>query len=131
MGAINGGQLEQNLTLTISKYKETGAGFWAVIEKSSQELIGRIGLPYLELEGEKFFEVAFRLRRASWGKGFATEAARGCIKFAFEKLNQDFVRSLIDPENVAAIQVAKRLGMHLEKTAPFHDKVVQVYRLQR
>ena len=131
MGAISGDQLEQNLALTIAKYKETGAGFWAAIEKNSQELVGRIGLPYLELDGEKFFEIAFRLRRKSWGKGYATEAARGCVDFAFKQLGQSFVRSLIDPENDAAVRVAMRLGMHFERTSLFHNKAVQVYRLQQ
>ena len=131
MGPICGEQLKQNLALCINKYKETGAGFWAVIEKASGELIGRIGLPYLEMEGEKFVEVAYRLRRKSWRKGYATEAAKGCVTFAFEALGQSFVRALIDPENASAIKVAMRLGMHFEKISFFHHKPVHVYRLQR
>ena len=131
MGVLRNDQLEQNLLLTIAKYQETGAGFWAVIDKESKELIGRIGLPYLELDGEKFYEVAFRVRKKSWGKGFGTEAALGCAAFAFEQLNQNFVRSIIHPENGAAIRVAERIGMAFEKEGIFHETKVLVFRLNR
>nr|MDQ5838656.1 GNAT family N-acetyltransferase [Acidobacteriota bacterium] len=47
---------------------------------------------------------------AFWGRGYATEAARASVEYAFTKLDQTRVISLIAPENAASIRVAERLG---------------------
>ena len=50
------------------------------------------------------------LRRSSWGRGYATEAARTALRFAFTEMQQSRVISLIHPANAASIRVAQRLG---------------------
>ena len=87
-------------------------GIWAVEEKSTSKLIGRIG--FIDAIGWPGFELGWTLSRESWGKGYATEGARRALEYAFSDLNRDHVISLIAPANVASIKVAERLGETVE-----------------
>jgi RimJ/RimL family protein N-acetyltransferase len=60
-------------------------------------------------------EVGYHLRRDHWGQGFATEAARACMDYAFRKLGAERVVSLIRAENTPSRRVAERNGMGIEK----------------
>ena len=51
-------------------------------------MIGRIG--FLNPEGWPEFEIGWTLRKSAWGKGFATEAARASLRYAFEDLDRLF-----------------------------------------
>lgn len=85
-----------------------GFGMWGVFEKATDRLAGRVG--FHQPEGWPDFELGWTLGRASWGKGYATEAAKACLDYAFEVMKRRRVISLIDPENVASIRVAERIG---------------------
>ena len=78
------------------------------------EFIGRAG-PW-QPEGWPDFEIGWTLRLESWGKGYATEAVRACIKHAFTALDRDHIISVIDPDNVRSIRVAERVGESLQGT---------------
>jgi len=65
-------------------------------------------------EGWPGMEIAWTLRQASWGRGFATEAARAALRYAFDVLKQKHIISLIHPENSPSIRVARRIGQRLE-----------------
>jgi len=98
----------RNMAMVIGHWRLRGYGFWAVEEKSSGELVGRVGC--WRPEGWPQLEVGWTLRRSFWGRGYATEAARASVEYAFEALGQTRVISLIAPENVNSIRVAERLG---------------------
>ena len=106
-----------------------GFGLWAIEEKVTGNFIGRIGL--LNPEGWPGVEIAWTLMRSRWGQGFATEGARAAIQYAFSNLELDHLVSLIDPDNIASIRVAERLGEQLEKTLEFRGKSVCVYGIRR
>jgi RimJ/RimL family protein N-acetyltransferase len=100
-----------------------GYGIWAVEEKSTGNLVGRIG--FLNPIGWPAFELGWTLGRDSWGKGYATEGARRALTYAFTDLGRDHVISLIAPANVASARVAERLGEKVEgKTELFGDEVL-------
>jgi RimJ/RimL family protein N-acetyltransferase len=71
------------------------------------------------------------LRRAYWGRGFATEAARAALNYAFSELQRPHVVSLIHPENMTSIRVAERLGERLEGRAQIFGIEVLVYGIHR
>ncbi len=98
----------RNMAMLIGHWHLRGYGFWAVEEKSGGELVGRVGC--WRPEGWPGFEVGWALRRRFWGRGYATEAARASVEYAFESLGQTRVLSLIAPDNVNSIRVAERLG---------------------
>jgi RimJ/RimL family protein N-acetyltransferase len=104
-----------------------GYGLWAVEEKDSHRLIGRVGCWYPE--GWPDFEVGWMLRRSAWGKGFALEAARASVQYAFDVLNRPHIVSLIAPENQRSISVAKRLGETLSGQSELLGRQVLIYSL--
>ena len=55
--------------------------------------------------------VAWRLSRAHWGKGYATEGARAALEFAFSQLDLAEVVAFTVPENLRSLAVMRCLGM--------------------
>jgi RimJ/RimL family protein N-acetyltransferase len=102
----------RNMAMMLGHWKLRGYGMWAVEERQSGEMIGRVGC--LKPEGWIDFEIGWSIRRAFWGQGFATEAGKKAIAYAFEELQQTHVISLIRPENIASQRVAEKLGEKLQ-----------------
>jgi RimJ/RimL family protein N-acetyltransferase len=90
-----------------------GFGPWAVEIPNVTEFAGFIGLavPSFEVPFAPTVEVAWRLARAYWGKGYATEGAKATIDFAFSHLKLPQVVAFTVPQNLRSIAVMKRLGM--------------------
>jgi RimJ/RimL family protein N-acetyltransferase len=119
----------RNLAMMVGHWSLRGYGLWAVEERSSGVLVGRIGC--WNPEGWPGFEVGWMLRRALWGRGYATEGARAALQYAFTGLGQPQVISLIHPENAASIRVAGRLGERLLDSAEVMGRPALVYRITR
>ena len=66
-------------------YSRDGLGQWAVLRKSDGLCVGECGICVQEVEGEREFEISYRLRRDCWGLGLATEAARACRDYGFKR----------------------------------------------
>ncbi len=98
-----------------ARYAESGLGLWAMLLKSSGELIGDCGCVMQEVDGRNEIEVGYHVRRDLWGSGYATEAARACMDYAFARLGATRVISMVRPENVASRRVAEKNGMFSEK----------------
>ena len=98
----------RHMAMIVGHWHLRGFGFWGVFERDTNRLVGRVG--FHQPEGWPAFELGWTLGRASWGKGYATEAARRCLDYAFNEMGRDHVISLIDPANVGSIRVAERLG---------------------
>jgi RimJ/RimL family protein N-acetyltransferase len=106
-----------------------GYGPWAVEEKATGRFVGRVG--FLNPEGWPAFELGWTLSRKFWGRGYATEAARRALAYAFDELDKDHVISLIDPKNTNSIKVAKRLGEHVEGKTDLLGREVLIYGIDR
>jgi RimJ/RimL family protein N-acetyltransferase len=87
-----------------------GFSLWAVDERVSGEMIGIVGLAYVEDVGPDV-ELAYLLRRDSWGRGFASEAAGAALRIGLEELELRPVIGLAYEENVASIRVMEKIGM--------------------
>ena len=85
-----------------------GAGMFVVEEKSSGKFAGRVG-PWWP-PGWPGFEVGWGIAREFRGKGYAVEAARASIDWAFATYDIDRIVHCIDRENIASQGVARRLG---------------------
>ena len=119
----------RNMAMLLGHWHLRGYGFWAVEEKASGDLVGRVGC--WQPEGWPGLEVGWTLRRRSWGRGYATEAARASINYAFDELGQMRVISLIDPNNVNSIRVAERLGEKPEGEWEIAGTKVTIYAVGR
>lgn len=113
------------------RYARDGFGQWAIIRKSDGLCIGECGICVQEVEGKREHELSYRLRRDSWGQGFATEATRTCRDFGFNRIGLNRLISIIEVENRASIRIAEKMGMILEKKASFHRVAVLIYSVTR
>jgi RimJ/RimL family protein N-acetyltransferase len=102
----------RHMAYIVGHWQLRGYGHWAVEEKASGLMIGRLGLQ--NPEGWPGFEIGWALARECWGKGYATEGARTVLEHAFTEMKSEHVISLIHPENTASIRVAEKLGEKVE-----------------
>ena len=119
----------RNLAMMVGHWSLRSYGLWAAEERSSGILVGRIG--FWNPDGWPGFELGWMLRRSFWGRGFASEGAQTALQFAFTRLGQPDVLSLIHPENAASIRVAQRLGERLLGPTEVMGKPALVYRITR
>ena len=119
----------RQMAMIIGHWHLKGYGPWAVEEKLTGRLLGRIG--FFNPEGWPGFELGWVLSRESWGKGFATEGARRALDYAFSEMGRDQVISVIHPDNSTSIRVAQRIGEKLERSAEFFGHEVLIYGAER
>lgn len=133
LGIIKGGNpididyetiINKTLPRFISYYqKYEGYGFWAAIEKLSNQFIGWFQFrPALDsqfnvnsgLYNDNDIELGYRLRQTAWGKGYATEASRALILKGFCELGTQRVVSSAISANKASIRVMEKAGLKFE-----------------
>jgi RimJ/RimL family protein N-acetyltransferase/GNAT superfamily N-acetyltransferase len=98
----------ENLATHAGHWALRGYGNWAVQRRADDAFLGRVGL--WRPEGWPGLEIGWKLVRAAWGGGYATEAARAAIGWAWTALDVPELISLIRPENEASARLAARLG---------------------
>jgi RimJ/RimL family protein N-acetyltransferase len=100
---------------------EHGFSYWAVEIPGEAPFIGAIGLSWVSLAANSapVVEVAWRLVRQYWSKGYATEAARAAIDDGFGRLGLDEIVAFTVPMNQASQRVMQRLGMTRDPAEDF------------
>ncbi len=93
-----------------------GYGYWAAIEKSSEEFLGWFLFRPPEGAGPGEVELGYRLRRGAWGRGYATEGSRALIHKGFTELGVQRVVATTYQDNLASRRVMEKLGMTLVRT---------------
>jgi RimJ/RimL family protein N-acetyltransferase len=92
---------------------ERSWGFWAIELIDKKSFIGFVGLhePTYDLPVTPCVEIGWRLAKEYWGNGYATEAAKISIDFAFNKLNLHELYSFTSVSNNKSRAVMERLNM--------------------
>jgi RimJ/RimL family protein N-acetyltransferase len=110
-----------------------GWGLWALEERATGRFIGFTGLAPAEFEAPftPAVEIGWRLTRAAWGHGYATEAARAAAAFAFEHLHLAEIVSFTAEHNARSRAVMHRLGMRHDEAHDFDHPRVSDDRLRR
>jgi len=95
------------------QFELRGFGLWAVEVPGQVPFIGYVGLsvPRFAAVFTPCVEVGWRLARAHWGRGYATEAARASVAFGFDRVGLEEIVSFTVPANIRSIGVMERLGM--------------------
>ncbi len=93
----------------LRNYDEYGFGLWAVELKAEGRFIGDCGLTYQDVEGRMELEIGYHVLESERGKGYATEAARGCLDLGFTRTSCERICSIVRPENLASCTVAARI----------------------
>ena len=96
---------------------DRGWGFWAVEVPGQSSFIGYVGLhiPRAAMPFQPCVEVGWRLAKEHWGQGYATEAARASLDYAFNQLQLSEVVSFTTLKNVRSQAVMRKLGMSLDR----------------
>ena len=119
----------RQMAMILGHWRLRGYGLWAVEERATGRLIGRIG--HFNPEGWPGFELGWVLGKPYWGRGYATEGARRALEYAFTDMERDHVISLIYPDNAASIRLAERIGETLEGRTQLFGHEALVYGIQR
>jgi len=96
-----------------AQFVERGWSNWAAARRDSGDFIGFVGLsvPRRALRFSPCVEIGWRLARAHWGLGFATEAALGALRVGFEQLSLPEIVSFTALGNRRSRAVMERIGM--------------------
>lgn len=103
-------------------YRVYGFGLWGVVLKSEDRLIGRCGILQQEVDGRRRPEISYLIDRDHWGRGLATEAAKGVLDIAHSRFGIDKMIAVIATGNGGSTRVAEKCGFQFEKRlAMFKD----------
>lgn len=116
----------------LDRYKADDYGMLAVSEKSSGKIVGQVGiLPRYDVSDFTEYEIGYSLKPNYWGMGYGTEMAIQMKEFGFENNVSNRFISMINKENEASIQVAKKNGMKLLFEIVYYEMEMFVYGLER
>lgn len=112
-------------------FERHGYGLWAVEVQGGAPFIGFTGLQVTPFR-EEWIEIGWRLARAHWGRGYATEAARAALAFAFDALGLAEVVSMTVPANARSRSVMEKLGLRRDPADDFdHPRIPEGSPLRR
>ena len=121
MRYINGGvrtreQTAASLAAYAEEWRTQGHGVWAVAETepATRRLLGMCG--FVDRA-----ELGYLFGRFAWGRGIATEAARDCLRFGFERLGYDTIGAGALKANAASLHILAKLGMRPTPNAHYDD----------
>jgi RimJ/RimL family protein N-acetyltransferase len=120
----------RRLDWLVAHERTHGFGLWAVEEHSSGEVVGDCGVVLVEGSGPEI-EIAYKLVRSRWGRGYATEAAAATLSHAFERLALAELVAFAFPENRASRAVLEKIGMRGEPDEERYGHRLARYRLTR
>jgi RimJ/RimL family protein N-acetyltransferase len=72
-----------------------------------------------------------RIPEGSDGHGFATEAAQAALLLAWDHVDTDHVISIIQPESLASVRVAEKIGERFERADTLNGASVHIYGIRR
>jgi RimJ/RimL family protein N-acetyltransferase len=119
----------RNAAIMAGHWLLCGVGMFVVEEKSSGKFAGRVG-PWSP-PGWPGFEIGWGIASEFRGKGYAVEAARASIDWAFTTFEIDQIIHCIDRENTASQGVARRLGAEIEREIDLFGKVADLWVTRR
>ena len=93
---------------SLRTFEECGYGLWLVFSRETAKLIGFAGLIDSSDESPNLI---YGIHPDSWGNGFATEAAKAVLDYAFETLGLACVKADVDEPNVTSVRILEKLGM--------------------
>lgn len=119
----------RHMALFLGSWVLLGYGMWALEERTSGRLVGRVG--YLHPPEWPSCELGWLLARDAWGRGYAFEAASAARDHGRRHLGLDDLISLIRPDNRRSIRLAERLGATLDGQIDFMGGATLQYRHPR
>ena len=113
------------------RYEADLGGMNALIEKSTGKLVGYAGLLVQYVDDTEELEIAYSLLPSYRNKGYATEAARKCMDYAFENNFTDSLVSIISVTNIPSANVASKNGMRIAKQTTYKENRVNIFQIEK
>ena len=105
-------------------------GAWHAFERSTDQLVGRIGSRVMVVEGTVEVELAWVVHPDHWGQGYAVELAAPARDLVYSR-GVNSVVALTQPFNTASLRVMEKLGMTYERDITHADLPHVLYRASR
>ncbi|MBN2068086.1 MAG: GNAT family N-acetyltransferase [Opitutales bacterium] len=128
---LNAAKVHQWIEWCQQSYERDGFGLWAVILKETGECIGDCGISMQEVDEGKVHEVGYHIKPQHSKRGYASEAARACMEYAFEKLKVEKVYSYMHHQNTPSRRVAEKNGMQFLREFTKNDMCCAIYGMER
>ena len=103
--------------------REIGYAMWAFDDMTTGTFIGQCGLrPAKSMDENAGSEIdlAYHFARASWNKGYATEATIAVLAHALGPIGLDSIMAVVVPENIGSWRVMEKVGMRYEGLADYY-----------
>lgn len=117
-------EIEAKHAKSMAWFAQNGFGFMMLVEKSSGELVGHAGMKRVDNENapnQGDYEVGWLIREDRWRMGYAYEAMRAVIEWAFTSIGAPHVVALTSERNVGSWRLMEKLGMQRRKDLDFSD----------
>jgi RimJ/RimL family protein N-acetyltransferase len=98
-----------------SRYAVEGHGYWLALDREAGEPVGQAGVMRAEVEGIVEPALGYIVHRPFWRRGYGAEAAAACRDHVFDTLGGSRVITLVRPENLPSLGVARKIGMTIER----------------
>ena len=129
-GRIDDAFIRRRFDRIVEEYR-MGLGHWAVIERDTRRLLGAVGLlSHPDWTATPYnVEVGWLIGRDHWGQGYATEAGKAAVRYAFDHVGVERLICIVDPRNRSSRRVAEKLGLRLAGETIWRDYDVVWYEL--
>jgi RimJ/RimL family protein N-acetyltransferase len=125
-GALSETEIQEWFDKQRDSYEDKKYGAWAAVLKTNVKFIGYCGLTRENVDGLEVLGLAYMYNQDFWHKGYAAEAAKPCISYAFEGLGFPEVFAVVRDTNIPSMNVAIRAGMVARKRIIKHYRGVDM-----
>lgn len=107
------------IAITRDNYARRGYGMFALIDRVRRETIGFCGL--VHPGGQPEVELKYAIRRADWGRGYASEVVPALLAWGRDVLKLNRVIATVDDDHAASQAVLLKCGLHHVETREVDD----------
>ena len=115
----------------LDRYESQRFGLQLLIDKKTGNVVGQCGLLKQDINDTQEIEVGYHILKKYWGHGYAPEAAKLFIDFAFENNITTEIVSLININNVKSQRVAEKNKLQRGIQTKWRDLDIYIYRLKK
>ncbi|MCG8452396.1 MAG: GNAT family N-acetyltransferase [Spirochaetales bacterium] len=113
-------EVENWIHWNLTNYVQDGFGLWAVLSKEDGTFLGDCGITMQDIEGSRHPELGYHILPSFQGLGYATEAAKACMEYAFDELGFSRLYTYAKRENAPSLRVAEKNGMQFIRNFEKH-----------
>jgi RimJ/RimL family protein N-acetyltransferase len=103
-------EVRDSMAAKIDHWERYGFGMWLLRDRDTGETVGRGGLQWTYVAGERQVEAGWAIVPERWGQGLATELANASVEVALRHLRLPEIIAFTRPDNVASRRVMEKAG---------------------